>query len=346
MKQRLRTGFYAAIMGALAGLPASAQSELHIEAWLDGDDAQSLAALADLADEGDFTAQVFLGQLDRDIVPGGASSYLMSVDEETRDGLLRRSLDDRRTENWLLALSDADKQSFGLLLFGYRVGNSPIKKAVALRENGEISAADYLLWATLMDGSFQALEAIPDRNFGLADNNMIVWLKEALADQDRVLNPTTLLANENPEQLAGLLVLDRMSSLLRVSAGQTRTVDQLITILKGRGSDLPDTTDPVVLDNLLNDLAQKDPRLSLLADLCANCEDEVIDLDCIREALEVIGGYRTLMKLRTPSDNVIPAAVFYSSDRASITLTDLLHAQLVSTRYEPQSTCLRGIKSE
>ncbi|WP_208351839.1 hypothetical protein [Pseudaestuariivita rosea] len=339
--------FWSILMSvAVAGFAsiASAQQndvQRHIQAWLSGEDENSLAALAQAAAGGNTTAQILLGQIDRDTVPGGFSPYLLSLGNDARDSLLRRNGTDG-TENWLLDLSNPDPADYGMRLFGYRVGRTPIRNAVALREVDETVAAEFVLWTTLNDGRFDLVNAMPAENYGLGQAGFLLWLRGYIEGSNKVMTMDRLSQDSNPAKLPGLLALDKMSRLLNLGQFISDDVKVLITVLKGQRYALPDDANVIMIRNALNDMAQVDAPLGMLATLCGNCENGTVDPECMSQSLEIIGGYKTLMSVRTPAESVIPAGTFYSSQRAQITLEQLIKSRSEYYAPEIESSCIAG----
>ena len=336
----LRTTVLAACLGLGATAPALAQSlDQAIALWLDGDDETSLQMMADLADAGNTDAQLLLGQIDRDIVEGGASDYVVNLPVDARDDLLRNG-EGNDSVSWLKTLSDPALAEHGEALFDYRVNLNSAVAADRLAQVGEMEAAQYMVWLTMERGRFDRLNELRATNSAALDVPLIAWMQGAVGS-DGVVSLARLERDLSPMTVAGLLVLDRLRVVLKTDYRITDEVEALISALRGRPFE-PGSVDLLRLRDDLIRLSEHDPRLGNLAALCASCEGEEIDPECIVESLKVIGDYRSLFRIRTPTEEVISEADFQSSARAR----DILQQLIVSRTdfYNPtlRSSCIRG----
>ncbi|MHA3913579.1 hypothetical protein [Halovulum sp. GXIMD14793] len=343
----LKTLLTGAVCGVVAltslAAPAGAQQaaiQPHVDAWLAGGDEEPLTALADAAAGGNSAAQVLLGQIDRDTVPGGSSDYLLSLSDNERDHLLRKGISENRTISWLLAMDDPSKQALSKALFGYRIALEPIQDSLALQQSNEILAAQYVAWTTLDNGRFDLVNTIPPNTPGLSDAGFLTWMRDYVSQPNKVMNTRRLLDDTNPAKVKGLLAINRMARMMNLDQFMSDEIKDLVTVLHGRRYALSEDADPISIRNTLIELAKYDAPLSILTRLCASCEQGEIDPDCISQSLDVIRGYRTLLSIRTPTEAVIPADDYFASDRAMITLRQAIRSNVGYYPRKIESTCV------
>ncbi len=311
---------HAIVTGAVLLLTAgsvSAQSTAFTKAangWLNGDEVQNLQTLSDLAHKGDTDAQLVLGQIDRDTVPGGFSDYLANLPEADRD-LLLRSGKPGETVNWLRNLSDPELAPLGEAIFYYRVGRDPIGNALALQKNGEYAAAEFLLWDTLNNGRFDLVNSIPADNYGLSNAGFLNWLKAYVAAPNKALTVNRLETDTSPKKIMGLLAVKRLSRVLGLNRYFSDQVNQLILVALGHGDDLPDDANLVELTSDIITIGADDQALNIVVRACDRWNGDSVDYDCIPQAIAIVGGYKTLLAIRTPAENAISSDAFFASNR-------------------------------
>ncbi len=306
-----------------------------VDSWLNGSEAVGLQGLSEAASQGNTSAQMILGQIDRDTVPGGFSDYL--INHQARDQLLRAPDPDKGTVNWLLALSNPALQKHGEAIFGYRVGRQPISNAIALQTHGEIEGAEYVLWNTLNNGRFDLINSMPSENYGLSEAGFLKWIEAYMARENKAITMRAFVEESNPKRVSGLLGLKRLARLLNLNQHFSDEANQFTTVMLGRGSDLPESVDLVRLNESISRISETDKYLNIVKRYCDSCEGETVDYDCVVQALEIIGGYKTLMSIRTPVEGSIDQATFMNSNRAVE-----IFAQLVNNMRRHYS---RGIRS-
>lgn len=308
--------------------------------WLEGDDENSLASLSRLAGAGDISARLLLGQIDRDIVEGGASDYVQNLKKVSRDQLLRKVLPDGGSVNWLRSLDEPAYTETGDILFHYRILSSSADAAGRLFDVDEFDAAEYMIWATMNTGRFDKIGDLGNANPDAVQGPLLEWL-QAWLESDGIVSMAQMERDETQVKIAGLLLLDRIQGILSTSYVITDEIDGLISVLKGRIDSTDEGGDSLVLRQNLIDISQSDPYLRNLTDLCSRCEGDRVDPECITEALRIIGGYRTLMRVRSPVQTVIPSEEFEVSPKASMILQQLIVSR--SEAYAPalRSQCVR-----
>ncbi|MFQ6546401.1 hypothetical protein AADZ90_000480 [Aestuariibius sp. 2305UL40-4] len=314
-----------------------------VDLWLDGDDAAALPELADAAEDGDTEAQLLLGLIDRDTVPGGYSRYVLSLADQERDALLRAPVRGG-TRNWLLE-QNGDAQAVSDALFNYRVALDPVPMAVALQQEGEEASASFLLWTVLDNGRFDRLTTVPAENYGLLDMDALEWLRAYQERSDKTLTMTTVLEDDTPGKVPGLLLLARLAPLLGLEDKIRPDVRDTIDVLRGRQ---PEERGATVLDinPWLDQLAESDPHLDALKRYCDICPEAGGDTMCMSDALAVISGYRTLMTVRSPIERVIPAEAYFTSDRPVQLLEDLVRNRMSYYPGRVNSSCIQARMSE
>lgn len=306
------------------------------DSWLDGDEIASIQAMSKEANAGNTDAQLLLGQIDRDTVPGGFSDYLMDLGEKERSTLLRAPGDDA-TVNWLLALSDPALKKLGEGIFGYRIGRKPISNALILQSTGEIAAAEFVLWSTINNGRFDLVNSMPSENFGLSDARFLKWLGTYLGGANKALTMNRFAKDADPSKVMGLLAVKRLERLLSLKQYFSDDMNQFITVILGNGSNLPENVNLVSLNANLSKIAEVDSQLSIVNRFCAKCSDGKVDYDCMIQAMEIVGGYKTLLAVRTPVENVIPVQDFIVSERPVA-----IFSQLIKTRSKYYSRPIRS----
>ena len=307
--------------------------------WLNGSEVSSLESLAKLAHSGDISAQVLLGQIDRDTAPGGFSDYVVNLSRSDRDYLLRSDAA-AGTKNWLLNLTDPSFNEMGRAIFDYRLNRDRMGDAVALQKHGEYVAAEYVVWETMIGGRFDMVNAMPSNNFGLSSAGFLQWVSAYMTDSNKSLTMNRLLHDTSLDKITGLLVVKRLSRVLGLDRYFSDETNQFITILKGQGYDLPEDSNLVKLNADIAEIARTDGALSLVARACAKCVGESVDYDCAIQALEIIGGYNALMTIRTPAEHVISPDAFIQSDRALTIFENVLRTRSNYHSRPIRSTCL------
>lgn len=321
----------------------SANLQSSIQGWLsEGGDVSSLSKLADLARNGDSDAQMLLGQIDRDTIPGGYSEQLFSLSLQDRNNLLR-STKTTVSKNWLLDLSDQSLAEFGQTLFAYRTSRDLVGSALEMQRLNELASAQYLLWLTFDIGKFDQVNTMPTENYGLSDIDFMNWLRAYLGSANKALTINRFVADQSPGKVMGLLSIERLAGVLNLRQYFSIELEQLIDILRGRGDNLPHDANLVALNLSLLQLAQNDPTLGIVTKACAKCTDEEPDYDCIIQSLEMVGGYSSLLAIRTPVERVIPADAFLASNRPVAIYTNLIRSYSNYYQQPIRSACIASI---
>lgn len=320
-----------------------ANFEASVQGWLiDESEVDSLTNISALANSGNTDAQLLLGQIDRDTIPGGYSRQLLALTLQERNALLR-STSTPMSKNWLLDLSDQNAAAFGQALFEYRTSRDMVAHAVKMQNLNEVAAAQYLLWSTFDTGHFDQVNAMPAENYGLASVDFMNWLRGYLSSTNKSLTINRFVADPTPGKVMGLLAIERLAGVLNLRQHFSLELNQLISILRGRGDSLPDDANLVALNLSLQQLAENDLALSIVTKACAKCTDEQYDYDCIIQSLEIVGGYSSLLAIRTPVERIIPADTFLASNRPVSIYTNLIRSY---SDYYPQpirSSCIASI---
>ncbi len=346
MAQFKRHMFAALLVGlsmATASVAQSNEPDGAIADWLNNDDPQSLPQLSELANSGDWRAQILLGQVDRDIIPGGYSTYLRELDRADRAALLRSPQENGKTANWLLNLSNPDVAGAGEALFWYEANLDVIEAAEDLAAQSEPAMAHYLLWKSVNNGSFDLMQAIPQDEPVLTNAGFLLWLRDYFAQPDGAITLSAFLADRRPEKMEGLLALKRLERLLNLQSNFSLRINEVIEVVRGNSRSLNSNADLVALDATLSAIAQVDQRLAVVERLCERCPNAAQEFRCMPDTLAVIGGYNKLMQLRTPSENIIPADVFLQSERAVTTLENVIYNLGRSGNFTPASQCVADI---
>lgn len=316
-----------------------------VNLWLSGDDANGLPALAVDARNGDTTAQLILGQVDRDTIPGGYSDFLLGLTREERAELLRFVNSDGSTVNWLLTLEGTENAALADALFWYEANLDPIDSASDLQAVDELSKAEWMLWRTLNNGFFNLIQSLPAENPELAQVGFMSWVTAYFADENRTISMSRFLADESPEKVPGLLALKRLERVLGLQGNFSVGLNELIEVIRGRGNRLAATADLVTLDASLTRLGEVDTRVGVVNRMCDICPDTAADYQCKIETFEIIGGYETLLAVRSPAEAAVPSDVYLASDRAVTSLVDLVRGRAPSDMTRVRSTCLQSLIS-
>ncbi|WP_298935182.1 hypothetical protein [uncultured Ruegeria sp.] len=309
-----------------------------VESWLNGSEAEGLQGLSEAASQGNSSAQMILGQIDRDTVPGGFSDYL--IDHPGRDQLLRAPDPDKGTVNWLLALSDPALKANGEAVFGYRVGRQPISNAIALQSHGEVEGAEYVLWNTLNNGRFDLINSMPAENYGLSEAGFLKWIEAYMARENKAITMRAFVEEANPKRVSGLLGLKRLARLLNLNQHFSDEANQFTTVMLGRGSDLPESVNLVRLNENISRISETDSYLNIVKRYCESCEGDTVDYDCVVQALEIAGGYKTLMSIRTPVETSIDQATFMNSKRPVEIFSQLVNNMRRYYSRDIRSSCI------
>jgi len=323
--QAMVTGAFLLLSSGLAFAQSAATSRA-IEEWLNGPEKESLQKLSDLAHAGDTDAQLVLGQIDRDTVPGGYSPYLKSLTVPERDALLRSAVPGH-SKNWLLNLTDAGLEEYGRAIFDYRATRDSIGAALNLQKFGEAAAAEYLLWTTLDNGNFDKVNGIPSENYGLSNAPFLTWMREYVTSDNKSLTANRLLDVPAPGKFLGALSIKRLSRVMNLDKHWSEEIQQFILVLRGKGYDLPDDANLIDLHNDFIEAGAEVGPMSIVVRACEEMRQGDVDYECIVQAMEIIDGYRTLIAIRTPVENVIPAEDFLRSKRAVSIFKNLLRSR-------------------
>ena len=307
--------------------------------WLNGPEVSSLEALAKLANSGDISAQILLGQIDRDTTPGGFSDYVANLDRAARNNLLRSNAV-KGTKNWLLNLTDPSFEEMGRAIFDYRVNRDRMGDAIALQKHGEFVAAEYVVWETMIGGRFDMVNAMPSENYGLSNAGFLQWVSAYMAGSNKSLTMKRLIEDTSLNKITGLLAVKRLSRVLGLDHYFSDETNQFIKILKGQGYDLPEDSNLVKLNADFAEIAKTDGPLSLVTRACNKCVGDSVDYDCVVQALEIIGGYDVLMTIRTPAEYSISADAFFQSDRAVTIFESVLKTRAEYHRRPVRSICI------
>lgn len=326
---------------AFSGAVVSQESSFSAAAknWLDGDEIASIKTLSAEANAGNTDAQLLLGQIDRDTVPGGFSDFLEQLSKKQRRVLLRAPGEDASI-NWLLALSDPALEKLGSGIFGYKLGREPIANALVLQSTGEFAAADFVLWSTINDGRFDLVNSMPSENYGLSNSAFLKWLGTYLGGENKAMTMNRFVNDTDPSKIMGLLAVKRLERLLSLKQYFSDDVNQFITVITGKGSSLPENTDLISLNANLSKIADVDTQLGIVRQFCTKCSGGEVDYDCMIQALEIVGGYKTLLAVRTPVENVIPVQDFITSKRPVAIFSQLVKSR---SRFYPRpirSACI------
>ncbi len=316
-----------------------------INLWLTGNDETSLQTLAQDAVNGDTSAQLVLGQVDRDTLPGGFSDYLLSMTRAERAELLRAKNPDGTTDNWLLVMSDPDLAALGEALFWYKANLDPIDSALNLQMQSETAMAEFMLWHTINIGHFDLVQSMPSEDYGLSDAGFLVWLRGYFSDPNKAISISKFLADDHPQKVAGLLALKRLERVLSLSANFSVDVNEFVTVMLGKGKQLPPTSDLITLNSNLSEVARVDPRMAVVDRMCGACPESDVDYQCMIQTFEIIGGYETLMSVRSPAETAISTETYITSDRAVTALQDVVRGRAPSNPDLIRSSCLAGIIS-
>jgi hypothetical protein len=314
--------------------------------WLSGDDRDGLPALAADAAQGDSTAQLILGQVDRDTIPGGFSEFLLSLGRKERAELLRAEAPNGGTDNWLLALTDEERSDLGLALFWYEANLDPIDAALDLQKVNEQSLAELVLWRTVNNGRLNLVQSMPAENFGLSEAAFLEWLRAYFADANKTINMSRFLADENTQKVAGLMALKRLERVLGLGGNFSVGLNEFIEVMRGNGDELAATADLVTLNATIQKVAEVDARIEVVDRMCSICPDSDQDYQCLIQTFEIIGGYGTLLALRTPAETAISSDVYLASDRAVTSLENLVRGLGPTDMTQVRSSCLASIMTD
>lgn len=310
--------------------------------WLNGPEASNLQALSELATSGDTEAQLFLGQIDRDTPAGGYSDYLVNIGRENREALLRSDTTDY-TKNWLLNLSDASLAKYGEAIFGYRVSRDVIGNAIAMQEIGEVAAAEFVLWDTLIGGRFDLVNTMPSENYGLAKAGFLGWVSNYMGSENKAITMNRLLDDSSPDMISGLLSVKRLARVLGLGNYFSDKANQFIIVMKGQGYDLPDDANLVDLNANIRAIATHDAPLNLAVRACEKCTQDAVDYDCVIQSLEILGGYKVLLSIRTPIESILPNKTFIESERALSIFQNMLKSRSGYYARPIRSACVAEI---
>ena len=271
--------------------------EQAIELWLDGDDEQSLPALAELAQEGNSGARIVLARIES--LDRGMSPFRLGLTREQSIRLFRQpSNASPFGRNWL-AIEAERGNELARLLKRSREPHVDLDLLAQLHAAGEDEAGDYPTRIVALYGTRQQREAL------LASPHVLDDLKPYL----RYLIETSEPRSDGLEALRHIT-----AGAKRVSAEDPHTYEMAEMLALGfwfGDYRAPNPWRPVLVDWLFSS-----PSARPIANLCENRCPHARD-DCGLTFLALVGGYYEAIRLDTPVERYIPQPRFLNSKRAA-----------------------------
>ena len=269
--------------------------ERAVELWLADDDAQSLPALAELAEGGNADARILLARLESQDL--GPSFFRKSLSRDETRALFRTKSSGLFPKTWLQVEAENGNELATLLLASHQpdVDASLIKN---LFDIGEAQASDHPTRILALYGTKADRQAIYDGAHVLDE-----------------LRPYLRYLNEPPEKVAdGIWALRKiLGEEARVTAENLddEAMARTLALGYGFGSIAPENPHFDAVSNwVLNDPATR-PIAAICNQSCPQDQNR-----CAMAALALSGGYYEVIRLDSPLERLIPQTKFLQSDRA------------------------------
>lgn len=274
---------------------ADTSLERAVALWLDGDDAQALPMLAELAVDGDADARLLLGRIETADL--GPSPFRQSLEPAQSRALFRQKDWNAFGRSWLTAEAEGGNPLAQALLAAKRP-NPDLDLIDRLNALGEHQATDY-------PTRIVALYGDPEMRAGLLANPRLM--------QD--LKPYLTYLSIEPEPRGDGLAALRHIQPDPVDAGSDPALGMagLLALGLGYGDLSPKNPWRPAVENWLMTSEATRP----IAQLCSErCGDDAPA--CAFAFLALFGGYFEVIRIDSPLESVIPQDQFLDSPRARL----------------------------
>ena len=270
-----------------------------VAAWLSGDDANSLPALAGLAKDGHSLARILLSQVETK--DRGHSPFRKSLKPSEARALFRRDQGYGGFSQTWLDFEAKENNPLARALIATRVPRPVAGLISTLRALGEVEATDYPIRVIALYGTDEE--------------------KRVLAESDMMLDELRPFMEHYRSEQAwrgeGIAALRHIAPfaahMMRADDEDTVEIGGLLALgFAGGGSDPANRW-----RGLVENWVRSAPAARPIADLCrAHCPSDVTG--CGFAMLALSGGYYEVIRLDTPLETVISQNTFLASPRARL----------------------------
>ncbi|MEO3413535.1 hypothetical protein AAFO92_02635 [Roseovarius sp. CAU 1744] len=299
----MRTRFLYWLIAVIVTWTGTAQAQASLngatELWLQGDDRQSLPALAELARGGNSDARLLLGRIETNDL--GPSPYRMSLSKlETR--ALFRDISDHGLfgRTWISVEAALDNE----LARVFQRALQPVPRLgliERLHRIGEIQAADHPTRILALYGTREMREKLRTADYLMPD--LIPYLEYVSGPPEPRADGMAALRHIAPDEK------DEISASDPDSLGMAG----LLSLGFGYGGHEADNRWRPAVENWLLSAPSTQP----IADLCnESCGQQ--PGDCAIAFLALTGGYYEVIRIDSPLERLIPQDRFLGSPRARL----------------------------
>jgi hypothetical protein len=306
----LGAGLFTASPAVAAELPGadSADFVAAVDTWLDDNDADSLPALASLANEGNIAARLFLARIEAtDWAP---SEYVRDLSRAERNELFRAKRQGSKFHSsWLKIERDAGNAVAGALLESTAPGVN-LDAIRTLYQMGEIEATYHLFVKVAAEGSARDREEL---NRIIDPRSELAPYLRAFLDQQSAATP----AQTALQHMIGTVKGVDTSSIDLGNDSQAQ--DAMIYAEFGfrAGSRAIDFHQDNRFYEAVAEWVMTSAEGTPVANLCRRvCPEHGLSA-CANLAFGLVGGYYEIIRFDSPLESVIPQPRFVTSARAT-----------------------------
>ena len=313
------------------GSPNAQDADINVavEAWLNDDDETAIPMLSKLANSGDESAMLLLGQIARR--PGELSPFLHSLGRKKRASLwrakkglfgetwLKRVKANKKLADALLSIDDADNRSAGVLnlieLHEYGQAIRSLKRVVEFPE--------YKLFLPAIEG----IKFTPQTSF-------IEWVANTFIGGPSYLKRNSLheillvvegVRRSKAGELRGFWQLANFSMPWMDLSEYEEEIELAHAVLKGNGIDAMGDNAAILRRGM--------PELEPIRRVCAEVCSGEVDA-CARTAYQLLGGFYGFLDLQSPLEKTISTNDYISSPRYKADIFRLMDSESAAYRIK------------
>lgn len=325
------------------------------DAWLQGDDAASLPALAEMAKKGNKAARYLLSQIERMTHFSSETDFVKNLDRKQRLALFRAPGGLSGTA-WLELLEE-DGEQLAAILRGMKTTNYDHDQLVALIDLGEHRLAYKELTRHLGYGNYELLELLYEENDLTTGERHYAWYASILNQETTPeRRARTLAAFKEDLKTFGVDSAIFIRWAYRYLTPKNEALEQAARF--GDAVLLPSrmytrerkwTSDErVMFYDWLKEKAPNTETLTLPYIYCRQqCPEDIGR--CMAAVLDMAGGYEAIRLFQSPLENLIANGDYLTSPRALTALSGRLQWQTTqfdtNKRYK-MSACLAKTLSQ
>ena len=317
-----------------------------LELWLEGDDATSLPAMADLARDGNKASRLLLSQIE--LLPSTGSEFLDGLSKKDRR-LLFRSDEGAFGKSWLNIEGRHDPFAQALLDWRYidrRAGAIPV-----LLEYGEAQLASKAIMGLAQQGDGSLLRLANDIEIPASVSHhvwleavSIIWFSPERAtgfENEYIDAANKALSADNPSTMIWYSYVKQIAQQIDDATEDEKMAIGLGFLLRGQEFSSDHNINPRSFDEFKRLLLEEGFYESIRQPCARLCPKEV--MQCTRAAFNALGGHDTVVTLGTPLQSIIPNDEYLRSRRSDIQLIQFLRnspASLYIHKIRNLSSCL------